>query len=121
MELDRPTWVIVLILLIIIIVVINFLSARSDAFAEEIRKSKVIDELPITKKDINKLCKKKKTRNTGRKYGSGFNRKIDFDNFDEFSPLKILGYAVGAKSLACTCPYTRHSKTSCLFYRQLLF
>ena len=45
MELDIPTWVIVLILLIIIIVVINFLSARSDAFAEEIRKSKVIDEL----------------------------------------------------------------------------
>ena len=89
----------VLILLIIIIVVINFLSARSDAFSEEIRKSKVIDELPITKKDINKLFKKKKTRNTGRKYGSDFNRKIDFDNFDEFSPLKILGYAVGASGL----------------------
>ena len=90
----------VLILMIMIIVVINFLSARSDAFSEEIRKSKVIEELPITKKDINKLFKKKKTRNTKRKYGNGFRRKkIDFDNFDEFSPLKILGYAVGASGL----------------------
>ena len=48
----------ILILLIILIVVINFLNARSDAFSEEIRKSKVIEELPITKKDINKLFKK---------------------------------------------------------------
>lgn len=90
----------ILILLIIFIVVINFLNARSDAFSEEIRKSKVIEELPITKKDLNKLFKKKKTRNIRRKYGSGFrSKKIDFDNFDEFSPLKILGYAVGASGL----------------------
>ena len=103
MELDLSTWMMVLILLIIIIIVINFLSARSDAFSEEIRKSKVIEELPITKKDINKLFKKKKTRNTRRKYGSGFrSKKIDFDNFDEFSPLKILGYAVGVSGLKDT-------------------
>jgi len=100
LELDIPTWMMVLILLIIIIVVINFLNARSDAFSEEIRKSKVIEELPITKKDINKLFKKKKPSNTKRKYGGSFtSRKIDFDNFDEFSPLKILGYAVGVSGL----------------------
>ena len=100
MELDIPTWMMILILLIIFIVVINFLNARSDALGEEIRKSKVIEELPITKKDINKLFKKKKTSNTKRKYGGSFkSRKIDFDNFDEFSPLKILGYAVGASGL----------------------
>jgi len=100
LELDIPTWMMILILLIIFIVVINFLNARSDAFSEEIRKSKVIEELPITKKDINKLFKKKKPSNTKRKYGGSFtNRKIDFDNFDEFSPLKILGYAVGVSGL----------------------
>ena len=82
MELDIPTWMMVLILLIIIIVVINFLSARSDAFSEEIRKSKVIEELPITKKDINKLFKKKKTSNTKRKYGDSFkSRKIDIGGY----------------------------------------
>ena len=80
--------------------IIGFFNNRSEAIAEEIRQTKVIDELPITKSDVNKLFKKRKTKKPARKNKYHYSRKaIDFDSFDEISPLKIMGYTVGVNGL----------------------
>ena len=93
-------WVIYLFLIIAILVIIGFFNNRSEAIAEEIRQTKVIDELPITKSDVNKLFKKRKTKKPARKNKYHYSTKaIDFDSFDEISPLKIMGYTVGVNGL----------------------
>ena len=93
-------WVIYLFLIIAILVIIGFFNNRSEAIAEAIRQTKVIDELPITKSDVSRLFKKRKTKKTTRKNKYHDSRKaIDFDSFDEISPLKIMGYTVGVNGL----------------------
>lgn len=91
-------WVILLLLVIVLIVIISILNARSDAFAEEIRKSKVVEILPLTEGDVRKFLAKKSI--SKRNLRSSHNTQIDFSKFDEFSPLKLLGYTVGANGLS---------------------
>ncbi len=90
-------WLIILLLIILLLIVINVLNKRSEGFAEEIRQKKVIENLPITENDVRKLFAKTKKKNGSR--GLSKNSSIDFSNFDEFSPLKLLGYTVGASGL----------------------
>ena len=92
---DTQLWLVASFILISLIIFLNF---RSDIFSEEVRKQRIINDLPLKKSDINKLLKLKKPTRTKKKY-SGQYRGIDFDSFNEFSPLKIMGYAVGDSGL----------------------
>ena len=65
--------------------------------AEEVRKGLIINDLPLKNGDINKLFVKKKKSNS--KNFNSSQSGIDFDSFNEFSPLKIMGYAVGHSGL----------------------
>ena len=91
---DEQLW---LIAIFIIVALIIFLNIKSNMLAEEVRKGLVIDDLPLTKADINKLFTKKK-KSSSKNYSSK-RAGIDFDSFNEFSPLKIMGYAVGHSGL----------------------
>ena len=64
---------------------------------EEVRKGLIISDFPLTNRDINKLFVKKKKSNS--KNFNSSQSGIDFDSFNEFSPLKIMGYAVGHSGL----------------------
>ena len=86
-----------LIALFIIIALIIFLNIKSNMLAEEVRTGLIINDLPLTKGDINKLFTKKRKSNS--KNSSFKPGGIDFDSFNEFSPLKIMGYAVGHSGL----------------------
>lgn len=92
---DTQLWLVAFFILISLIIFLNF---RSDIFAEEVRKQRIINDLPLKKRDIDKLFRQKKPTRTQKKYG-GHYRGIDFDSFNEFSPLKIMGYAVGNSGL----------------------
>ena len=48
--------------ILLIIALIIYLNVKSDMLAEEVRKSLIIDDLPLNKGDINKLFTKKKKR-----------------------------------------------------------
>ena len=85
--------------LAVIIIVTMILNSRSNQFAEELRKSKVIEDLPVRKSDINKLFKKNYSSKKRTGKNSGYSR-INFDEFEEVSPLKILGYSVGESGLS---------------------
>ena len=96
-----PDWLVILFFLLALFILIGFLNNRSNNFAEEIRKSKIIVDLPISQGDITKLFKTRRRANQNiknrKRYGSS---KIDFDSFEEISPLKLLGYSVGASGLS---------------------
>jgi len=83
--------------ILLIIVLIIYLNVKSDMLAEEVRKSLIIDDLPLNKGDINKLFTNKKKRKP-KKFSSK-RGGINFDSFNEFSPLKIIGYTVGQSGL----------------------
>ena len=83
--------------ILLIIALIIYLNDKSDMLAEEVRKILIIDDLPLNKGDINKLFTKKKKRKP-KKFSSK-RGGINFDSFNEFSPLKIMGYTVGQSGL----------------------
>jgi hypothetical protein len=84
--------------LAIIILITAILTSRSNRFAEDLRKTKIINELPVHKSDVNKLFKKKNSSKKRKRSTYGYS-KINFDEFEEVSPLKILGYSVGDRGL----------------------
>ena len=89
-----------LLALCIVIGLFIFLNNRSNTLAEEVRKGLIINDLPLTKGDINKLfTKKKHKKHKKHKSYRSSDRSIDFDSFNDFSPLKIMGYAVGHSGL----------------------
>ena len=90
----------IFIIIFLILGVIGFLNFRSNALAEEVRKKHIIEELPLTKQDVSRLFSKKQSSRS--KYRNSYHHRgggIDFASFDEVSPLKIMGYTVGAKGL----------------------
>ena len=88
-----------LIAVAVIIVIAAILNSRSNQFAEDLRKTKVIDDLPVRKSDVNKLFKKNSSRTKITRRQESYS-KINFDEFEEVSPLKILGYSVGESGLS---------------------
>lgn len=89
-----------LILFGFIAVLFFILTKRSANLAEEQRKKSIIKDLPISTQEVSKLFRKKLPLVNGReKWKTHQATGIDFDRFDEFSPLKIMGYTVGSKGL----------------------
>ena len=91
---DGQLWFIAFCLIIAFII---FLNSRSAMFAEEVRKTLIVNELPISKGKMGKLFTKKRARKYNNRHPG--RSSIDFDDFNEFSPLKIMGYAVGKSGL----------------------
>ena len=87
---DTQLWLVAFFILISLIIFLNF---RSDIFAEEVRKQRIINDLPLKKRDIDKLFRQKKPTRTQKKYG-GHYRGIDFDSFTDLycSIPSVLGY-----------------------------
>jgi len=88
---------ILFLIIVLLIALIIYLNVKSDMLAEEVRKSLIIDELPLNKGDISKLFTKKKKHKSKRP--SSKRGSINFDSFNEFSPLKVMGYTVGQSGL----------------------